>query len=105
MEIQLSDFEKQAINSFMSNRVMLEAVKKVMLAGIYSQGVQEKEKASDPQKNFMLKIALSGGTDERVGQDCKASAIAVQLLESGFKKLDTYRQQVVEPTPNLQIAT
>lgn len=85
----LSDIEKQKIESFCADEIMFEAVKKVLLAGIYDNGVLEEGKPAEPRKNFALSLVLGGGefTDEHIGRVLRAQGEGIRTVETGFTKL------------------
>lgn len=89
------DFTEQAyLKTFMENDIMKQAVKKVVLAGIYYNGVLEAGKEPEPARNFLLGttdgfIQLS---DEALGQKLRAGSTAVGLLENGFQSLELYKE-------------
>jgi len=90
----LSDLEQQKIEQFLQDEVMREAVKKVLLSGIYDQGTLKKGKSVsfDPYENFALVLACQKGASyEQVGQDIKACWEGINLLVNAYKDLEQYR--------------
>lgn len=89
----LSDQEKAQIEKFVGNRMQFEAVRKVLLAGIYFNGVLVPGEAHDPSMNFALTqvfTALINGhpvSDADIGENIRAQAAGIRLVETGFKKL------------------
>lgn len=82
--MNLSDQEQALIISFNANKAMSNAVKKVLLAAIYSHGTLE----GDPMRNWAISIARSGYSNERMGANLMACVEALDFIESGFKKLE-----------------
>jgi len=94
----LSDVEKSQIEKFVGNVKMFEAVRKVLLAGIYENGVLKADQPHDASKNFALTqvfTALINGhpiSDEDIGQNIRAQAAGIRLIETGFKKLSDLKE-------------
>lgn len=89
----LSDKEKIEIEKFVGNKVQFEAVRKILLAGIYFNGVIVPDEPHDPSMNFALTqvfTALINGhpiDDKDIGENIRAQAAGIRLVETGFKKL------------------
>lgn len=84
----LSEKEQIAVVNFCKNKEMYQAIKKVLLATIYSQGTVKAE--SDPNEfNFAFGIATVGQTktDEQIGQELRAAITALNYLKTGFDRL------------------
>ncbi len=97
----LSDIERAKIETFMADKVMVEAVKKVLLSGIYYNGTLKPGEKADPLKNFALALAFDPMIPaQKVGEDLKASAQGISLLEQGFRKLgEVVEAKGGKPTP------
>lgn len=91
--MEFTDIEKEKIILFNDDEVMVEAIKKVLLASIYDNGTLRKKVKAEPLKNGALGLAFLalGGraviTNEQLGEDLRALAQGVNLLETGFKEL------------------
>ena len=96
----LNETEKGEIAKFMANDTMREAVRKVLLSGVYQDGVMVAGKPADPLKNFILgafstqQVALM--TFEEKGKKMDVILNVVSMVESGFRELEKYR--LVEST-------
>lgn len=107
----LTDIEKSKIMAFNADPILVEAIRKVMLASIYSNGTLRVGKESDPTKNGALSLAfltLSGKgvvSNEDLGADLRGLAQGVMLLETGFKELSKIKDEteVEELTENIAI--
>lgn len=92
----LSDHEKQSIEAFCNNKVMYNAVKKVILSGIYEQGTLKKDEEPNPLENAAFHLAsLSVQNpilDEILGQHIRGMFAGINSLEIGFKKLESFKQ-------------
>lgn len=94
----LADIERDEIQKFLENRVLVEAVKKVILSGVYEDGILQPGKPADPLKNFVLgfftrpNIALLP-LDEKA-KHLEAIIHAVSYVETGFQNLDKMRKIV-----------
>jgi len=90
---ELTDLEKTKIAQFNSDIDMVEAVRKVLLASIYSNGTLRQNVNANPMTNvaFMMVMRTIRGegvmSDAELGQDLRGLAQGVMLLESGLKKL------------------
>lgn len=94
----LSDIEKDKIINFNNDEVLVNAVRKVLLAVIYDNGTLRKDLAPDPTKNGALGLAflaISGRgvvTNEDLGSDLRGLAQGVSLLENGLNALKTIKK-------------
>lgn len=93
----LNDQEKAAVAQFLDNAVMREAVRKVLLAGIYDNGVIKQGEPHNPAQNFALfevfNVLNGGGvvSDADIGQVVRAKAQGIKLVEQAFKQLESYK--------------
>lgn len=88
-----TDREKQQLNKFVSDEILVELVKKVVLSAIYHEGTM---KADRPLENFCLAFAdrsMGGLTREQMGEKLEASLMAVQLLNDGFARLGKFNKR------------
>ena len=99
----LNDSEKALIEGFVANRPMLEAVKKVLLSGVYIDGVMKSGEEVDPLKNFILgrmtRTLIANAPFEMKGQEISAIIHGISLFESGIKELEKFKKvekQVIE---------
>ena len=94
----LSDLEKEAIVAFCTNEVMAEAVKKVLLQHIYTQGTLKAGEKANPLQNRAFALAQYATenpmTDEVIGQHLRGVWEGVNALEHGYMSLEK-----VKPTP------
>lgn len=98
MDKILNDIERDALASFMAQPTMVEAVKKVLLAGVYFNGTLRQGEPADPLTNFALSTAFrTGASNEDIGADIRAAAEGIRAVESGFSSLEEYKV-VVEPS-------
>ncbi len=105
---ELSDLEKAKIIQFNSDKEMVEAVRKVLLAAIYSNGTLRQDANANPLTNaaFALVALASSGQgvikNEELGEDLRGLYHGVQLLERGLKKLSEIKIEspYVEKTQN-----
>lgn len=93
----LSEIENVEIQKFNENIVMREAVRKVLLEGIYYQGKLMPDKPAEMTKNFALELSGLGVltyTDEQIGQDLRGTVSAIRYLEAGFQELAKIKVEV-----------
>jgi len=91
--MELSDLEKESIEAFCANKTMYNAVKKVVLAGIYSHGVIKAGEAHDPYKNRAFALIASHSDSKELGDNVKAWFEGVGALEEAYNKLDQVRSE------------
>ncbi len=108
MQDQLTRLEISKIEAFNKDKVMSEAVRKVLLAGIYSHGVVEKGLPHNPLINgaFAL-VSLAGENpipDEQLGAHIRGTWFGINALENAYKKLQDIRSEkpkLVETNVNI----
>lgn len=89
----LSDQEKEKIYQFNEDEVLQEAIRKVLLAGIYTAGSLRKDLLFNPLKNGALALGFAAVnvraalTDEQIGQDTRALCHGLNALETAFEEL------------------
>lgn len=97
----LSELEIAKIEQFVKDEVLFEAVKKVMLASIYTHGVNIPDKKSDPLKNGAFSmVSLSTNNpipDEVIGQQLRAQWAGVNALENAMKELKNLKSEIESP--------
>jgi hypothetical protein len=111
MDNYLSQLEKDKINLFLADPVMTETVKKVLLEGVYRNGVLSPDAPADPKRNFLLAIAnkvvnpMTGQeepvSNEQLGAELRAAFEGVRMVETAFKRLEDYKH---EPEPEAEPA-
>lgn len=96
----LNEIEKSEIEKFVANKTMFEAVRKVLLQGIYFEGVLKDGQKAMPLKNFTMELANSSAnvqgmiSDEALGQNLRAKWEGIRTVEIGFKELEQMIQKV-----------
>jgi hypothetical protein len=97
----LNETEKELIAQFWSHELMREAVKKILLAGLYQNGVLKPGEKHNPLMNtaFTLVSNRPDAPNEQLGQDIRALWEGVRAVENAFNALSKY--QKVEPKPEL----
>ena len=97
MQEYLTDLEVVEIERFCGNKVMFDAVKKVLLQHIYSQGVITKGESHNPLKNRALALVASGSDNGVLGAQLRALWEGVNALEGGYTELEKIKSTVVSP--------
>jgi len=99
----LNEIEKAEVVTFLENKTMKEAVKKVILSGVYFDGIMEEGKPADPLKNFMLgtlsQQTVMMNDDKHMGAIARAMINGVSMVESGFAELEKCKPVKVEEKP------
>lgn len=87
-ENYLTESEKQSVIAFCANKPMFDAVKKVLLATIYHQGIVRKGEAlTEFNWVFSITNSIEPKSDEQLGQELRASIAALNYLKGGFERL------------------
>jgi len=96
----ISEKEEIEIKKIVNNELTLNALKKVLLAPIYHEGVLEADvMVGDPLKNFALNKAATaiqqnpGITDQMLGETIRADTQGMRLIELGFLELNKYKDK------------
>jgi hypothetical protein len=96
----LNEIEIAEVEKFLENSTLVEAVKKVMLSGLYAQGVLVPGQKADLTRNFALGevvTAMNNGIalpNEQLGQTLRGKAEGLSLVEQAFRDLEKMRKVV-----------
>jgi len=100
----LNEVEHTAIKKFIQDKVMVEAVKKVLMEIVYSKGVLKEGKPINPGDNYAFALAarrrMTGFTEltnEQIGADLCAVWEGTNLVGLGFTELEKFKE-VKEPS-------
>ncbi len=92
----LDDHEKLAIQMFYDNEIQREAVKKILLFGIYQNGTLQKGKAANPLNNFALGLASNAAElhlkNEDLGEQLRAAWEGIQFVERAWLGMSLYKK-------------
>ena len=90
----LDQIEQDAIQRFIGDEIMYNAVKKYLLVYLYRDGVARTGVPHDGTTNFALAMAWGAinpqgipRSDEELGQNVRALAQGIHAIESGFREL------------------
>lgn len=98
MKEYLSDIEQEKIANIVADPIAVGALKKVLLYGIYYNGVLKAGQKPEPLKNFALGLAFDPNfSNEQLGADLRAAAEGIKSVENGFKELATIAAGVKKP--------
>lgn len=99
----LSDEEKKKIMRFNMDKTLSEAVRKVLLACIYSHGVAIPGVEIDPTKNGAYSLVSHAMTypmsDEILGQQLRGQWAGINALYNGFEELNKIKLDLGETPP------
>ena len=99
----LNDIEKSEVAAFLENETAYNAVKKVLLSGVYFDGVMVEGKDADPLKNFILgRLAQQQvlmNDDKHMGALMRSIIDAISMIETGFAELEKCKPVKVEEKP------
>jgi len=102
----LTELEITKVEQFCQDKVMFDAVKKILLSGIYSQGVIEKGFKHDPLQNAAFNLASQAITnpipDAELGANLRGMWAGVNYLHNAYKELERIKEtkDVVESPYN-----
>lgn len=99
-EKSFTDLQKLKIEQFCADKDMYEAVKKVLLQVIYTQGTVDKKLEINPLVNGAFALASLSMTnpipDEELGKHIRAMWAGVNYLEKGFDSLGKIKSNGIE---------
>jgi hypothetical protein len=91
----LSELERDKVVQFNEDKIMTQAVKKVLLHAVYNSGVLRQGGDVDPTQNFVLGLANNQTlTNEVLGQEVRAAYWGVATVKQGFDKLLEIKREV-----------
>ncbi len=91
--VYLSDIEQEKVENFMADPILKEAIRKVLLAGVYVNGVLKQGEPADARKNWALSF---GGMNPQIsnaelGENLRAYTWAINMVEAAWAKLEDYK--------------
>lgn len=88
----LTDIERELIEAFVKNETQREAVKKVLLFGIYSNGVIKAGLKHDPTMNWALALSadMDRASNEQLGANLRAVTEGLRVVEHAFVELSKF---------------
>lgn len=94
----LSAEEVELLESLNENPKLLEAIRKVLLIGIQSNGVAKGGIAYNPMYNWAIQIAThKDATNEKIGEITRAVAEGINSLQLGFNELLHFKRVEEKP--------
>jgi hypothetical protein len=90
----LSDMEVAKLRTVAEDDTLRQALHKLLLSVVYTQGVMKQGEKHDPLKNFLLvPVARDrvGITNEALGADLRSIWQAINMIEGGFNELDNFK--------------
>jgi len=95
----INDIEKNELSKFAENPAMMGAVKKVLLRGVYFDGVLRKGETPEPLKNFLLSIvssAMDKDNDQKIANTIRAASMGIQVVEHTFREFEKFKKVEVK---------
>lgn len=94
----LTELEITKIEQFCGDEEMFEAVRKVMLAGVYYSGALKKGEKLEPKNQAFDMIAKAYQTgkavsNEELGEELRGLFSGVDIVEQGFGNLKTIKSE------------
>jgi len=101
----LNDIEKAELEKFVENKTMFEAVRKVLLAGVYFSGTLKEGEPANARNNFILaqltQPIMENAPAQEYGLYTKALVNGVKLVETGFNDFEKFRKVEPEEKPKV----
>ena len=92
MQEFLTELEVLKVEQFCQDKVMFDAVRKILLKGIYSEGVVQKGFKHDPLQNAAFNLASQVITnpipDAELGANLRGMWAGVNYLHNAYKELE-----------------
>ena len=98
----LDEQEQTYVQQFFENEKLREAVKKVLLAPMYYQGVMKKGARAKTGINWAIQYL--GNTNENLGATVRACHSGLMFVEEGFKMLSMIKQDNPSEKPKINLA-
>lgn len=100
----LTDKEKDLLLAFKENTELFETVYKVLLTGVYEQGVVTAGGKHDPKQNWALAHLWNVEgiiSNEELGQHIRSTGEGIRFIESSFQKIrNMQREKIVAEKVN-----
>ncbi len=97
MQKYLTDLEIAKIEAFCKDKEMYNAVRKVLLKGIYTEGTVQLGHIPDPQTNGAFALAglaiQNPIPDEQLGQHIRSMWAGVNYLKNAFDSLESVHSE------------
>ena len=105
----LDDIEREKITHFLNDGILKEAVRKVFLKRILTDGVLRAGKPINPYENLALNIYKDPMTgemysDEELGKLTKLRRLAIELVQRGFTDLENFKKVIAVPEKTINRA-
>ena len=96
-KFELNDQEKILVEAFYKNEVQREAVRKILLFGVYSNGVIKSGGKHNPLMNWALALSrdIDLASNEKLGENLRAVTEGIRCVENAFNEMSKF--QTVEP--------
>ena len=100
----LNDLEIESVKRFMGDKLAKEAVRKILLAGVYANGVLKEGEPASPTRNAAFGLLMGNGgamrpvQNEQLGAELRAMIEGMMIVEEGFQKLERYAQDTEKAT-------
>jgi hypothetical protein len=97
----LDDNERNKLTQFWDDEVMREAVRKVLLAGLYQNGTLREKSKPNPLYNGAFSLVANEGrkvSNEQIGEDLRTLWQGLNALEHAFSNISKYETETTPPT-------
>lgn len=99
----LTPEEKSRVIMFNQDEALKGAVRKIMLADIYSKGITGQSDTTNWAYNLVYgqnqngQLIDNGKTNQELGESLRATVMGLSLLETAFKAIEKYKAEVEQP--------
>lgn len=99
----LTPDEKARVIMFNQDEALKSAVRKIMLADIYSKGIVGQGDTTNWAYNLVYgqnqngQLIDNGKTNSELGESLRATVMGLSLLETAFKAIEKYKAEVEVP--------
>lgn len=108
MKEQLNDLQISKIEQFCADEEMYNAVKAVLLAGIYTHGTVQRGFTPDPLKNGAFSLVhlstQNPVTDEVLGQHIRGVWEGINAMHNAFNNLKNIKSDTISPLQDINEA-
>jgi hypothetical protein len=97
MNEYLNENEKKELAKFVENQVLMDAVKKVLLADIYDNGILTAERKPEDNRNWVFGLVMDASgndykqTNEELGEKLRACVEGIRTIQLAYRRFDEFK--------------
>lgn len=90
----LSDREIELLQALNEQPELIEAIRKVIMVGVQSNGVAKANLVYNPMYNWAMQVATAkGATNEQIGEITRSIAEGLNQVQLGFNEILLFKKQ------------